>query len=289
VATAISWTDETWNPIIGCSIVSPGCTNCYAMRDAYRKGYNPRLPSYHGLTEKRKNNPIWNGVVRRNSDTSFYKVLKWKNRPGLKVFVNSMGDLFHEEAEPRDVLEVIEIIRSLPDLRFQVLTKREEYAPRFIRDHGITLPPNLWMGMSVENADWKKRIDALRTIPAEIRFVSAEPLVGPLGALDLDGIHWVITGGESGPRSKIRFTNPAWIRDIQKQCSEQGTAFFHKQHGAHPSNFTTGDAGFVFDGSSGGGFLIDGRPYQDFPSIPSPAPVHRASSPMLASASVGPV
>ena len=210
--TGIEWTDSTWNPVTGCHKISPGCKNCYAARLA------PRL--------KAMGNPRYaNGfeVTLHHDLISLPK--KWvKPR---RIFVNSMSDLFHTEVPTDFIQEVFVTMEESERHTFQLLTKRPERALELA--DSLTWPTNLWMGVSVENPDYLHRADALREIPAQVRFLSLEPLLAPLPSMNLTGIHWVITGGESGPGA-----NPieaGWVEDIRDQCQEQGVPFFFKQWG----------------------------------------------------------
>ena len=211
-ASAIEWTNMTWNPVTGCTKISQGCKNCYAERMANRLRLmgSPRYTDGFRLTL----HPDLVDLPRR-----------WR-RPRL-IFVNSMSDLFHEDVPLEFIQRVFETMVACPHHVFQVLTKRAER----VRDDSEHLPwpANVWMGVSVEDEAVLHRVDSLRVTPAAIRFLSCEPLIGPLPSLDLSGIHWVIAGGESGPNA--RSLDPGWIRDIRDQCSRAGVAFFFKQWG----------------------------------------------------------
>ena len=258
----IEWTEKTWNPLIGCSIESAGCTNCYAIRDAYRKNFNKKVPQYAGLTVRTPGKPaVWTGIIRRNSNTAFYAPKKW--REGKIIFVNSMSDLFHPEADKALVEEIIGIMLTEERHIFQVLTKRPSYAATFLKERGISLPRHVWIGTSVENMKVTDRIDALRTIPAKVRFLSLEPMIGSLGILNLIDIHWVISGGESGPGA--RFCDPEWIREVRDQCVGLAIPFFHKQNGSNPQNFATVLGGKP-KGESKGGNLLDGMKWLQYPA-----------------------
>ena len=243
--TAISWTEETWNPWMGCTKVSEGCDHCYMFREQRQYGNDPE-------------------VVRR-SKTKFQLPLRLKE-PSL-IFTCSWSDWFHVDADPwRD--EAWEIVRATPQHTYQILTKR----PGRIRRH---LPadwgdgyPNVWLGTSVETNEHLSRVRVLCDVPAALRFISAEPLLGPLPDLDLDGIGWVITGGESGPEH--RPIEVAWVREIRDACLAADVPFHHKQWGgARPKS---------------GGKLLDGREWCEIParaardprlSLPHPpAPPH---------------
>ena len=209
----IEWTEQTWNPTTGCTKVSPGCKHCYAETmarrlkamgtEGYAGGFELAVHP-HRLDQplKRKKHTVW--------------------------FVNSMSDLFHEYI-PDDYLdEVFETIRATPQHTYQILTKRAERLPAYFAKRKC--PPNVWLGVSVEDRRYGvPRIDDLRRVKATVRFLSVEPLLENVGALDLSGIHWVIVGGESGP--KARPMRPEWVDAVREQCEEQGAAFFFKQWG----------------------------------------------------------
>jgi protein gp37 len=220
--SAISWTDATWNPWAGCALVSPGCTHCYAMRDAWRIANHPTAaPWYRGTARIVNGKPAWTGAVHRAGAAKFAEPLSWR-KPCL-VFVNSMSDFML--GDPAWRAEAVEIMRRCPQHRFQILTKRAELLPEL-----PPLPGNVWIGVSVERQDFAFRLDHLRAVDAAVRFVSAEPLLGPL-ALDLSEIAWLIAGCESanGKRPGKRPTDPAWVRDLRDQCADAGVAFWLKQ------------------------------------------------------------
>ena len=270
--TGISWTDATWNPIAGCSLVSPGCTNCYAMKEAHRLGNALRQEKYRGLTKVVNGEPVWTGDVRL-WPAALDQPLRWK-RP-RRIFVNSMSDLFHEELSFSDVAAIFGVMAAARQHTFQILTKRPENALRFfdwltrfdagygpadtcviaagvkLRRAEMRFPvvpwplKNVWLGVSAEDqqrAD--ERIPLLLQTPAAVRFVSAEPLLGPIDLSDCFSRYreigmqllplpdWVITGGESGPRP--RSSNESWFRSILRECRSAGVAFFMKQYGALP-------------------------------------------------------
>lgn len=213
--SAIEWTDATWNPVTGCTKISAGCDNCYAERFAERWRGTPGHPFEAGfdltLRPDRLEQP-----------------LRWK-RP-RRIFVNSMSDLFHRDVPTYFIDDVFAIMERAHWHQYQVLTKRPEIMRRHMQRRysaSKLAPPHVWLGVSVEEAKVKRRIDVLRMTPARMRFLSVEPLIGPLGELDLAGIHWVIVGGESGPGA--RPMNPDWVREIRDQCIAQGVAFFMKQ------------------------------------------------------------
>jgi protein gp37 len=284
--TKIEWTDETWNPVVGCSVDSPGCTNCYAMRLA--GGRLRHLPKYAGLTEQSKAGPVWNGKVRFDEE-ALMAPFHW--RKPRRVFVNSMGDLFHEDVPDEWIDRVFAVMSLSPQHTYQVLTKRAVRLEKLNPD--LHWPRNVWMGVSVENADYAYRIQHLRRTDADVKFLSLEPLLGPLEVLNLADIDWVIVGGESGPDA--RPMHPDWARSIRDQCKEAGVPFFFKQWGAWapwdddnwsmPSGWDDssfqplpllGDAEFVFVGKKIAGRLLDGREWNECPEAAGvpPAP-HR--------------
>ena len=209
--TAIEWTDKTWNPTTGCNKVSPGCKHCYA--EVLTKRFHARFP---------------NGFEFTLHPQRLEEPKRW--RKPSRVFVNSMSDLFHERMPTSFLKEVFRVMKESPRHVFQILTKRHErlleLAPQ------LDWPENVWMGVSVENQDYTHRIEYLRRTPAAVRFLSCEPLLGPL-QLDLEGIHWVIVGGESGLGH--RNIEVDWVRGIREQSRAAGVAFFFKQWGGrHP-------------------------------------------------------
>ncbi|RWC47993.1 MAG: phage Gp37/Gp68 family protein [Mesorhizobium sp.] len=256
--SAIEWTDATWNPIVGCSILSPGCTHCYAMRMAARIEAMGGAKHYAGTTKKVNGNTIWTGKLALAPEHILTQPLRWA-RP-RRIFVNSMGDMFHEDVPYEWIDRVFAVMALAPQHTFQVLTKRaarmRAYASGFECDGARRLNvaaaagrmmedgdnahdyvanlgwplPNVWLGVSAERrVEWLERTTELRQTPAAVRFVSAEPLLGDLGQLDLTGLDWIIAGGESGPDS--RPMHPAWPRSIRDQCQAAGVPFFFKQWG----------------------------------------------------------
>ena len=222
----IEWTDATWNPVAGCSIVSTGCKHCYAMEFA-RRLEAMAVPKYAGLTRSSGGRTVWNGVVREDW-AALITPYGW--RKPRKIFVNSMSDLFHERVSDKFISAVWQVMRDTPHHHYQILTKRPQRMLRIVsRQVGEPLP-NVWLGTSVENADVLSRVEPLRRAPATIRFVSFEPLIGSVGDVDLTGIHWAIVGGESGRGA--RPIRESWIDNIYQQCAAAGTAFFFKQWGA---------------------------------------------------------
>ena len=224
--SAIEWTDATWNPVAGCSIMSAGCSNCYAMQMA-RRLEAMGVEKYAGLTRLSGKRAVWNGVVREDI-TSLDIPLRWK-KP-RKIFVNSMSDLFHPNVSANFIARVWEVMAATPRHSYQILTKRPERMAQFLHSGQFGRLSNVWLGTSVEDEDVVHRIDELRGVPAEIRFISFEPLIGSVGEVDLTGIDWAIVGGESGPRA--RPIKEVWIDEIHRSCRRYGTAFFFKQWGA---------------------------------------------------------
>ena len=210
--SAIEWTDSTWNPVTGCTKVSPGCKHCYAEAFAER---------WRGV----RDHPYEQGFDLRLRPERLDLPLTWK-KPRT-IFVNSMSDLFHEKVPLAFVRKVFRTMEQADSHTFQVLTKRAERLASIASK--LRWPSNVWIGVSVETTKYLYRIDMLRHVPNAIRFLSLEPLLGPLGNLDLAGINWVIVGGESGPGA--RPMKPEWVRPIRDQCLEAGVPFFFKQWG----------------------------------------------------------
>lgn len=224
--TQIEWTDATWNPVAGCSIVSAGCRNCYAMHMARRLAAMD-VDKYKGLTRVSGKRPIWNGAVRE--DVAALAIPRGWKKP-RKIFVNSMSDLFHEKVSDTFIARVWQVMKETPHHNYQILTKRPDRMAEVLRSHIRSVLPNVWLGTSVEDAKVTERITYLQNAPAAIRFVSFEPLIAPVGPVDLSGIQWAIVGGESGPGA--RPVREEWIDEIHDLCEASGTAFFFKQWGA---------------------------------------------------------
>lgn len=219
--TSIEWTEATWNPTTGCDRVSDGCANCYALTLAKRlKAMG--AAKYQNDGDPRTSGPGFGLTVHADSLAIPYS---WR-RPRV-VFVNSMSDLFHAKVPLSFVRDVFDVVRDTPQHTYQVLTKRARRARLIASD--LDWPGNLWLGVSVESADLLGRVDDLREIPAAVRFLSCEPLLGPLDGIDLAGIDWVIAGGESGPNH--RPIDPAWVLGIRDACVRAGVPFFFKQWG----------------------------------------------------------
>ena len=229
----IEWTHRTWNPTTGCTKISPGCAHCYAQRMAAR---------LQSIGQRKYANAFRLTLHEDLLDAP----LQWK-RPH-SVFVNSMGDLFHKDVPVEFIMRVFDVMRRAHQHRFQVLTKRSE---RLLELSPILpWPPNIWAGVTVENSDYAYRIDHLRKTGAAIKFLSIEPLLGPLPGLDLEGIDWVLVGGESGPCA--RPVDAAWVIDIRDQCLAAGVAFFFKQWGGVDRRKT--------------GRILEGRTWDDMPA-----------------------
>jgi protein gp37 len=211
----IEWTEATWNPVTGCTQISPGCANCYAKTFAER---------FRGVP----GHPYEMGFDLTLRPERLAQPLSWK-KPKL-IFVNSMSDLFHECVPDDFIKSVFETVEAAHWHTFQLLTKRPERLAEVAKSLDLVFPDNLWVGVSVENQRWTSRIDLLRQVPAAVRFLSCEPLLGPLIDLDLTDIHWVIVGGESGHHA--RRMKGEWARSVRDQCREQDVPFFFKQWGA---------------------------------------------------------
>jgi protein gp37 len=220
-STSIEWTEVTWNPVTGCDRVSPGCENCYALTLAKRL-QAMGSPRYQNDGDPRTSGPGF-GVTCHEDLVE--RPLRWR-KPRL-VFVNSMSDLFHPEVPDDFIARVFDTMKAADQHTFQILTKRPQRVARMAEQ--LPWPSNVWMGVSVENARYRFRIDHLRTVPSKVRFLSVEPLIGDVGSLDLSGIHWVIVGGESGHNA--RPIREEWVTSIRDQCVEAEVAFFFKQWG----------------------------------------------------------
>lgn len=208
----IEWTECTWNPVTGCTKISSGCLNCYAERMAGR---------LHAMGQ-----PNYRNGFRLSLHPHMLEIpLRWR-RPRM-VFVNSMSDLFHKDVPLDFILKVFDVMGRAPQHRFQVLTKRSERLAKL--SPRLPWPQNVWMGVTVENGDYAFRIDHLRQTGAAVRFLSCEPLLSPLPNMDLDGIDWVIVGGESGPGARPMHHD--WVTGIRDQCFVEGIPFFFKQWG----------------------------------------------------------
>jgi protein gp37 len=224
-ASDIEWTEATWNPIAGCSVLSPGCTNCYAMRMAARL-QAMGMAKYAGTTRKSGRRHVWTGRVNVDK-AALAAPLVWKKPQ--RIFVNSMSDLFQDAASEAFIRQVWRVMEQAHWHSFQVLTKRPERMLELLSKPNFPVLPNVWLGASVENEDYLERINVLRSVPARIRFVSFEPLLGPIVDPDLRDIHWAIVGGESGPRA--RPMEECWVESLHETCERQHVTFFFKQWG----------------------------------------------------------
>jgi protein gp37 len=230
--SAIEWTEATWNPVTGCDQVSPGCAHCYAKTFAERWRNIPGHPYEQGFDLR-----LWPERLQQP--------LKW-TRPRM-IFVNSMSDLFHERVPLEYIEQVFDVMGRAEHHTFQILTKRHERLAEIAGE--LSWHPNIWIGVSIENRRFIHRADYLRQVDAAVRFISAEPLLGPLDELDLAGIDWLIAGGESGP--KHRTVRIEWLRQLRDHCIDEGVAYFFKQWGGNRPK--------------AGGRLLDGRTWDEMP------------------------
>ncbi|MBF6360976.1 phage Gp37/Gp68 family protein [Nocardia farcinica] len=219
--SAIEWTEATWNPVTGCDRVSAGCDHCYAMVLAKRLK-SMGAEKYQRDGDPRTSGPGFGVTIHREA---LDVPRRW--RAPRVVFVNSMSDLFHAKVPVKFIRDVFTVMRETPQHTYQVLTKRSLRLKRLADQ--LDWPDNVWMGVSVENAAYLDRVDDLREVPAAVRFLSCEPLLGPLSGLNLDGIGWVIAGGESG--AGHRPLDAEWVREIRDTCGTAGVPFFFKQWG----------------------------------------------------------
>lgn len=246
--STIEWTNFTWNPISGCTRVTSGCDACYAfalhdMRHEFYKRIDGRLPNGKQMPKQYAKPFSEIQLLPERLEQPLHI-----KQPKM-IFVNSMSDLFHSAVPDDYIQQVFDVMQRASWHTFQILTKRAGRLRRF--GPQLEWAPNIWMGVSIENDMLTVRADALRAVPAAIRFLSCEPLLGPLPSLHLDRIHWVITGGESGPHA--RPCDPEWVRAIRDRCQAAGVAFFHKQWGGRTPK--------------AGGRLLDGRTWDEFPHL----------------------
>jgi protein gp37 len=245
--STIEWTNATWNPVTGCTQVSPGCDHCYALTFAQRFRGVPGHPYEQGFDLK-----LW--------PERLDLPVQWK-KP-RRIFVNSMSDLFHKDVPDNFILDVFKTMVLADQHIYQVLTKRpsrlvntnltDKISQTILHLTGSSIWPfHIWLGVSVETSAYAWRVDALRKVPAAVRFISAEPLLGPLDNLQLDDIHWLISGGESGPGYRV--CQADWVRSLRDHCLRSGVAFFHKQWGGRTPK--------------AGGRLLDGRTWDEYPQI----------------------
>ncbi|MBR0939274.1 DUF5131 family protein [Bradyrhizobium jicamae] len=244
--TSIEWTDATWNPVAGCTVLTAGCTNCYAMRMAARLDAMGQT-KYRGLTRRSGKRWVWTGKIRL--DHSSIETPKAWARP-RRVFVNSMSDLFHADVPARFIARVWATMRDTPRHTYQILTKRPDRMADILSQKPFAVLPNVWLGTSVEDNRVLFRLDDLRRVPAAVRFVSLEPLIGSVAEANFTSIDWAIVGGESGPSA--RPMNPIWVREIEEMCRKTGTAFFFKQWGGK--------------NKKAAGRTLNGRTYDEMPS-----------------------
>ncbi|WP_457649930.1 DUF5131 family protein [Profundibacter sp.] len=240
----IEWTDATWNPVTGCTKIGPGCDNCYAERFAERWRGIPDHPYEQGFDLR-----IWPSRLAQPS--------RWK-KPRM-IFVNSMSDLFHKDIDRKYIDQVFDAMETADWHVYQVLTKRSSLMRNYVRNRydGKAVPAHIWLGVSVEDAAHKSRIEHLRQINSEARFISFEPLLGPIGDVDLSGIAWAIVGGESGP--KARPMHPDWATELRLACENFDVAFFFKQWGGpRPKS---------------NGRLLEGEEWNGFPWQIVPEPI----------------
>lgn len=223
--TSIEWTDATWNPVAGCTILTAGCTNCYAMRMAARLEAMG-VEKYEGLTRKSGGRAKWTGKI--TLDRKSLSIPAAWSKPRM-VFVNSMSDLFHPDVPVDFIRDVWSIMEVTPRHTYQILTKRPSRMAEVLNFGDFRVLPNVWLGTSVEDSRVLNRLDELRKVPAAVRFVSFEPLIGSVAGGNLKDIHWAIVGGESGPNA--RPMDPKWIDEIFDQCTDADAAFFFKQWG----------------------------------------------------------
>lgn len=233
-SSTIEWTEATWNPVTGCTKISPGCKFCYAERMAHR---------LRAMGKDRYRN----GFDLTLQPDALDAPLRWK-KPRV-IFVNSMSDLFHKDVPVGFIRQCFEVMETASQHTFQVLTKRPDRAADIAPN--LPWPSNVWMGTSVENVEYVHRVHALRNIPAQVRFLSVEPLLGPIPRLPLTAIHWVIVGGESGPRA--RSMKEEWVLQIRDRCLKRNVPFFFKQWGG--------------TNKKSAGRLLDGRTWDEMPNM----------------------
>lgn len=267
--TQIEWTDATWNPVVGCSIATPGCTNCYAMRMAARIETMGTAPQYAGTTKRVNGKAVWTGKLALAPNELILSPLR-RRRP-TTYFVNSMGDLFHEDCPDDWIDRVFAVMKEANTHTFQILTRRAWRMHDYLSARGSDILPNAWFGVSTERQkEADERIPLLLNAPAAVRFISAEPLLGPLNirnylsdkrtGVGLSGssvskrspaLDWVIVGGESGPYS--RHMDPAWVESLHIQCEGSSSAFFFKQWGGK--------------NKKAAGRLLNGQTYDAMPAL----------------------
>lgn len=244
--STIEWTDTTWNPVTGCTKVSKGCDHCYAER------FSERFRGVQG-------HPFETGFDLTLRPERVRQPLTWKR--SRMVFVNSMSDLFHKKIPVDYISQVFDTMEGTPRHVYQVLTKRSSLLRKFVNArYAEAAPQHIWLGVSIEDRAALVRLKHLQETRASVRFVSFEPLLGPIGKIDLTGIHWAIAGGESG--QKARSVDPSWIRELRDQCVEAGVAFFFKQWGGRTPK--------------AGGNTLDGQQWLQYPPVAGLEAVTRA-------------
>lgn len=245
--SGIEWTEATWNPIAGCTMVSPGCTNCYAMRMAARLEAMGSA-KYKYTTRKSGGRPVWTGHVTLNEGLVSLP-LQW--RQPKRIFVNSMSDVFQDSIPVQFIEKLWWAMAAAHWHIFQILTKRPGRMNEVLTGRNFPVLPNVWLGTSVESGAYIDRIDLLRKTPAAIRFISFEPLLGPIGHVDLRQIDWAIVGGESGPGARPMAAE--WVDDLLNACRRQSVAFFFKQWGGRIKKRT--------------GRTLHGRTWDEYPRV----------------------
>ena len=236
--TSIEWTQATWNPVTGCTKVSKGCANCYAERIAER---------FRGVL----GHPYQQGFDLRLWPERLSQPFSW--RQPRRIFVNSMSDMFHKDIPSGFIGRLFDVMEAADWHTYQILTKRSKQLKEYVNERYASsrVPPHIWLGVSIEDQSVLHRLSDLRETKATVRFISAEPLLGPLGPIDLSGIHWVIVGGESGPG--FRPMRPEWAHEIRDQCRTAGIPLFFKQWGGiRPTS---------------GGNRLDGRKWIEYPKV----------------------
>lgn len=263
--TKIEWAQATWNPWVGCSITSPGCTNCYAMKMAPRLASFAKSSAYRGTFDMTKAGAVWNGKLGQSSAATRMKPRN--TNPGTVFFVNSMSDFFHGAAPDEWRNEALYTMKRCPQHIFQILTKRPEIAVEYTERWRVTWPANVWLGVSIESQPYVHRLDTLTSIKCAVRFVSAEPLLGPV-ELDTSHLDWIIIGGESGPRA--RKVEASWAYDLIDQCRGAGVPTFFKQWGKEEFNPAADDperALHPYDAEAKGGCLVRGIVVREMPPV----------------------